>query len=112
MKPPKKSAVKTVAGVPFKNGEDPRRGRGPKPGTGGRPPIEFRDRMREMASRDDVQSYLEKCIAGEFGPVFYFKALEYASDRGYGKSTQAVELTGAEGAPLFKSFMGVDTDAV
>lgn len=77
--------------------------RGSKPGNTpgpGRPPNEFRDRMRSLTSRDDVEAYLERCINGEFGPKFFLDALRYTSDRGYGKPTQAVELTGAEGGPL------------
>jgi hypothetical protein len=92
MKPPKKSAEKTAPGVPFEKGADPRRGRGPKPGTGGRPPNEFRDRMRELANLQEVEAYTLKCLNGEFGPRFHLEARKWVAERGYGKPTQALEV--------------------
>jgi hypothetical protein len=65
---------------------------GGKPGNkgGGRPPDEFKRRMREIATRKETEDFLDRCINGEFGPLFYFRALEFAADRGYGKPTQSI----------------------
>jgi hypothetical protein len=78
----------------FKKGGDPRQGRGPKPGTGGRPPDEFRQLMREMVNRKKALGFLERCIDGEFGPRFHVQAVQYATDRAYGKASQPVEMSG------------------
>src|SRR5213592_3598584 len=40
--------------MPFTAGEDPNRGRGPAPGTGGRPTDAARDRARELVKRKQV----------------------------------------------------------
>lgn len=45
-----KSARKSVRGRPFAKGGDPRQGRGPAPGTGGRPPDAFKRRAQELAN--------------------------------------------------------------
>jgi hypothetical protein len=57
--------------------------------------------MRELASREKVAAYLDQCLEGEHGPLFFLKALQYVTDHGYGKPTQAVELSGkVEGGVL------------
>lgn len=91
----KKSPEKSARGVPFKKGGDPRQGRGPKPGHGGRPPDEFRDFMRKLVNRKDVTDYLTECVKGTYGPKFHVAALQYATDRAYGKAQQTVELSGS-----------------
>ncbi len=85
---------------------------GTSKGGTGRPPDEFKARMRERASRADVEAYLEKCLNGEFGPRFYFQALQMATEYGYGKPQQTLEVTGKDGAPLYKVYRGIDDDAV
>jgi hypothetical protein len=67
--------------------------RGSKPGNTpgtGRPPDEFKRRMREIATQQEVEEYFDRCIKGKFGPAFHLKALEHAADRGYGRPTQSV----------------------
>lgn len=95
----KSGARKKNAGT-FKKGKDPRRGRGPKPGTGGRPPDEFKRRMRELASSKEAEEYLERCLRGEFGPKFFLAARQDVADRGYGKPVQAHEVSGTDGEPI------------
>lgn len=72
-------------GGKLKRGSQP----GGTPGPG-RPPDEFKRRMRELATLEDVETYFGRCVRGEFGPVFHLKALEFAADRGYGKPTQSI----------------------
>jgi hypothetical protein len=74
------------------NGGKLKTGNAGNKGGHGRPPNEFRDRMRALASREDVEAFLEKCATGEFGPMFHLKALEFAANRGYGKPTQPHEV--------------------
>lgn len=71
---------------------------GGKKGRSGRPPNEFRERMQELASQKNVEDYLRKCLRGEFGPKFHLSALQYATDRGYGKAAQPIE--GPDGGPV------------
>ena len=61
---------------------------------GGRPPDEFKRRMRELASSDKALAFLEECANGEHGPQFAIKAQEYAAERGYGKEAQDVNVKG------------------
>jgi hypothetical protein len=65
---------------------------------GGRPPDEFRARMRELATREETEAYLQRCLAGEFGPKPYQRALQYVTDHGYGKAVQPI--SGEGGGPL------------
>lgn len=89
-----KSARKSAPGKPFAKGGDPRQGRGPKPGHGGRPPDEFRDFMRNLVNRKAATDFLTKCVDGEYGPKFHVAAMQYATDRAYGKAQQSVEHSG------------------
>lgn len=57
---------------------------------GGRPPDEFKARMRELATTAEAEAYFGRCMAGEFGPKFYLAALAHATDRGYGKAAQPI----------------------
>lgn len=54
-------------------------------GGSGRPPDEFKRRMRELASSEASIAYLEQCINGVHGPKAAASAREYATERGYGK---------------------------
>lgn len=76
--------------IPFKRGPDPRRGKGPKPGTGGRPRDEFRALLRELASRPETVAGLD-AILSDPGHPQYLRALEFVTERGYGKEPQAIE---------------------
>lgn len=83
--------------------------RGGVPGNkGGRPPNEFKQKMRELASREDVEAYFERCLQGEFGPKFYLAARQSAIEQGYGKAVQAVELGARDGEPLSLTVEFVD----
>ena len=70
---------------------DPRiqRGRGPAPGTGGRPRDEFRALMRELVSRPETVTGLEAILSNPDHPA-YLRALEFAAERGYGKESNEV----------------------
>ena len=104
-----KSAQKSP-GKPFAKGGDPRQGRGPKPGTGGRPPDEFRDLMRSLVNRQEAIKYLRACIDGEYGPKFHVAAMQYATDRGYGKAQQHLEMSGkVEGGVLVVPYVDAAT---
>lgn len=72
---------------------------GTNPGAG-RPPDEFKARMREIASGPTALAFLEQCVNGEHGAQFAIKAQEYAAERGYGRVPQSVALTGDEGGPI------------
>lgn len=75
--------------VPQKHGGALRNG-GTNRGGPGRTPDEFKQRMAELVNRQAVGDYLEKCLMGEFGPKFFLSALQYVTDRGYGKAAQPI----------------------
>jgi hypothetical protein len=67
---------------------------------GGRPPDEFKRRMREIASSDEALAYLTDCAKGLHGPKAAASAQAYASERGYGKEPSVTKITGDDSAPL------------
>jgi len=93
------SERKDKLGRPLKGwAVDPsKRGRGPAPGSpnAGRPPDEWKAKLRELASRENVLAHIQTVLdAGPEHP-FFAKALEYVTEYGYGKATQHIEQTGA-----------------
>ncbi len=58
---------------------------------GGRPPNEFKARMRALASSDLALDYLTECVAGKHGPQAALRAQEFVTERGYGKVPQALD---------------------
>lgn len=67
-----------------------RPGKGPKPGTGGRPRDEFKALLRELASRPETVAGLDAILSDPAHPQ-YLRALEFVTERGYGKEAQAIE---------------------
>lgn len=87
----KKAAPKAAPGRPFKKGADPRRNV-TKPGTG-RPPDEFKAMLAQLASRDETMAAVRRILEDPGHPQF-IRALEYATERGYGKVAQQHEVKG------------------
>lgn len=77
----------------------PGAGGGPQPGAG-RPPDEFKRRMRALLDRDSIERFLGECLNGDHGEAAFFKAVEFTADRGEGKVPNVTKLTGDEAAPL------------
>jgi hypothetical protein len=71
-------------------------GRGPKPGApnAGRPPDEWRERLRSMASRDEVLAHVESVLLQGPEHPFFDRALQYVTDHGYGKPKQELAHSG------------------
>lgn len=69
----------------------------PVAGTG-RPPDEFKAKMRELASRKEALRFLAECVDGHHGPQAAIRAHQHLTERGYGKVPQ--EITGADGGPV------------
>jgi hypothetical protein len=67
---------------------------------GGRTPDEFKQRLAELASSDQVLTYLESCLVGAEGPKAHIAALQFAAERGYGRVPQALQLEGNAEKPL------------
>jgi len=97
-----KSVGKSVREGQFKPGIDPRRGRGPKKGEGGRPPDEFKRLMRGIVSRKAVADRLRKLTSGSAKVTddVFLKAFKEVTDRGYGKAVQPLEHSGPDGDPI------------
>lgn len=66
-------------------------GKGPPKGSGGRPRDEWQAKLREIASSDGVLAHVTTVL--EAGPAhpYFDRALQYATDHGYGKPKQEVE---------------------
>ena len=71
-------------------------GKGPAKGApnAGRPPDEWRDRLRAMASRDEVLEHVSAVLLAGPDHPYFDRALQYATDHGYGRPTQPVEHSG------------------
>ena len=74
-------------------------GRGPKKGApnAGRPPDEWKAKLRAMASRDEVMAHVETVLLAGPDHPFFDRALQYVTDHGYGRATQPVEHSGSIG---------------
>ena len=74
-----------------------KRGRGPAPGSpnAGRPPDEWKAKLRELASRENVLAHIQTVLDSGPEHPFFAKALEYVTEHGYGKATQHIEQSGA-----------------
>jgi hypothetical protein len=77
------------------------RGRGPAKGApnAGRPPDEFKAFMRSLVSRDEVSEALGRVLGNPNHPQ-YVQAYKMAAEFGYGRASQAVQLTGENGAAM------------
>ena len=70
------------------------------PGTGWKPDS-FHNRMKLIADRAAEAKRWERLLSDENqDDDTFFKAFDRAADRGYGKPSQGVELTGKDGEPL------------
>ena len=76
----------------FRKG-DPRINR-TKPGPG-RPPDEFRQICRRLASRKATVVQIEKILTDGDHPHF-MKALAWAADRGFGRAAAPIEISGGD----------------
>lgn len=70
------------------------------------------DQMMELAEGVVVQEFDREGIPRVYQRPPDFKAIAYLVDRIMGKPTERKEITGADGAPLFKVYAGIDTDNV
>ena len=80
----------------------PGAGGGPQPGAG-RPPDEWKRRLQALASRESTEKWVAQIL--DAGPgdkelgQFYFKALEFAQEHGYGKAPSSLDVTSG-GEPI------------
>lgn len=107
----KKTAAKTATpsplnGVALPVGAHPGN-TGGKPGRSGRKPDEFKAFMRQLVSSTQVESALEGILSNPMHSDF-IKAYKMAAEFGYGRATQAVELTGENGGPLLVAGVALD----
>lgn len=77
--------------IPGTNGLIAGKGNGPPKGSGGRPRDEWQAKLREMASSEKVLAHVLTVL--EQGPEhpYFDRALQYATDHGYGKPKQEIE---------------------
>lgn len=65
---------------------------------GGRPSGEFLRHMAQLAESASRNAFMARCLSGKLGYRAYFAALQYASERAWGKPAQPV--TGEGGGPV------------
>jgi hypothetical protein len=83
---------------------DPRRmqARGPKKGApnAGRPRDEWKAALAALVSRDSVLEHVRAALDEGPSHPWFDRAMQYATDHGYGKATQPVEHSGPGGGAL------------
>lgn len=98
----KKTAIKTVRS-PRSGAEIPvgahAKNTGGKKGRSGRKPDAWKSRLREIVSSDVVLDELEQVLADSRHPA-YVGAIKYATEHGFGKATETVEISGKDGQPV------------
>jgi hypothetical protein len=94
----RKSPAKTPMRVP-KHGKGALRVGGTNKGGPGRPPDEFKEMCRQLASREETLKQVQ-AILGDPDHGQFMAALKWATENGYGKAPQSVSVTGAEGGPV------------
>ena len=66
-------------------------GNGPPKGSGGRPRDEWQAKLREMASSNEVLAHVTAVLQAGPEHPYFDRALQYATDHGYGKPKQEIE---------------------
>jgi len=66
---------------------------------GGRPPDEFKAAMRKLASSNQVLRHVRSVLNDPSHPQF-MAAWKWATERGYGKTPDSLEVSGPGGAPI------------
>lgn len=79
-----------------KHGRGALRVGGTNPGAG-RPPDAFRELCQGLASKDDTIKVVERVLKDDEHPA-WLGALKWATEHGYGKPTQQVEVSGEVGS--------------
>jgi len=74
-------------------------GNGPKKGApnAGRPPDQWKAALRALADRQEVLDHIDTALKAGPADPFFEKALDYATDHGYGKATQPVQHDATQG---------------
>lgn len=67
---------------------------------GGRTPDEFKQKMAELVSSDQVFAYMQRCLSGIEGPKAFASAVAFCAERGYGRVPQPVEVGNTDDKPL------------
>jgi hypothetical protein len=87
----KKSGNKTVPRGAFKPGPDPRRGKGPPKGEGGRPPLEFKEWCKGLLDDSKNRTQVEEILSDKAHPA-YATMFRTIADRAHGKAKEHVTL--------------------
>lgn len=87
-----KSAAKSARGIPFTGADDPRRGRGPAKGEGGRPTNEAIGYMRDVLYSEKAREQYKAVMEDKDHPAWataFFKSIEHIE----GRPVQRIEMT-------------------
>lgn len=72
---------------------------GGKPGRSGRTPDAFKAMCRELVSRDETLAAVDEILRDKGHPMF-MSALNWATNHGYGRAKESLEVSGPDGAPV------------
>lgn len=87
---PLKAERKMPVGVPFKKGEDPRRGKGPPKGSGGRPPeVTWKRLMEKYATSKVMRQAIRRALK-----VGNDRIITFVGEQAFGKAKNRVEHSG------------------
>lgn len=86
----------------FAKGHDARRNT-TKPGPG-RPPDEFKEMCQRLASKNATANRVARILKDEDHP-FFISALKWATENGYGRAKETVEVSGPGGKELVVRFV-------
>ncbi len=89
-----KTAVKTtVSKVPQPHGGALNDGGTPNNKGGGRPRDEWKHTLQGLASREETIAHVRAVLDEGPDHPFFFRALDYATDHGFGKANQSLSFT-------------------
>jgi len=77
----------------FKGKSDPRNGRGPAKGSGGRPPDAWKKLMGRLVNRPSTIKALKKVLRDEKHGA-WFGAFKFGAEQKYGKAKESMDVTG------------------
>ena len=98
--PTASKAAEIPSAIPTRPGKYGGRLRTGNPGGGGgRPRDAFKQLCRELASGEQTVENV-RAILGDPKHQLFLGALKWATEHGYGKATEKVELSGADGGPI------------
>ena len=78
---------------------------------GGRPRDDWKRELQRLASGEETLAHLEAVLSEGPSHPFFFRALDYCTEHGYGKAPVSVDL-GAPRVVIGKAIIGINIDDI